>query len=367
MEYLVTDKAYKKHLFEHMQDLIATEHKSVIVRYLNLGKQIVRILCYTPEILAYIEQQLTYTLQKDVAHYDATVIAWQETDMRHFLGKINERFDLRKNLQLRLDIILCRQFYIRLRENAHISSTLVEVDEKAGRLRAYDENNKTYYVAWKSINIADIMQDGHLFVQQLYHICNTKSRHLVHGAVAGIDNNGVLFCARGGCGKSTLTVKALLDGFDYVSDDYLLLDKTANKLTASPIYSIITLSPKMYDAMRNEFKGEFVANNARGDKYVFNISTYHRQFKTDYPIKMLMFPHIMAVDKPSIVQVSKGKAITQLIHSTIIQTGDIYNTTTVRKLSDFLKNYPCYQINLCPDIEENTRYLRNFLMSHKGE
>jgi len=121
-------------------------------------------------------------------------------------------------------MLLCRQFYIRLRENEHLYSTFVEVDDKAGRIRAYDENTKTHYVAWRSTDVADLMKDGHLFVQQLYRICNTPTRHLVHGAVAGISGNGVLFCARGGRGKSTLTVKALIDGFDYVSDDFLSPD-----------------------------------------------------------------------------------------------------------------------------------------------
>lgn len=365
MEYLVTNQTYKKHLFSQMTQLIASEHELVAVRYIKLGQQTVRVICYATEVLKQIEQQLTYTLRNGAEHFDATIIAWQEKDIPHFLSKINERFDLRKNLHLRLDMLLCRQFYIRLRENEHLSSTFVEVDDKAGRIRAYDENTKTHYVAWRSTDVADLMKDGHLFVQQLYRICNTPTRHLVHGAVAGISGNGVLFCARGGRGKSTLTVKALIDGFDYVSDDYLLLDSINNQLTASPIYSIITLSAKMYKEMADDFSGEFIAKNARGDKSVYNIAAYHKQFKTYYPIKMLMFPHIVADNKPSVVPMPKGQAITQMIHSTIMQTGDIYNTATVKKLLGFLKNYPCYQINLCPDIAENTQCLRQFLTTIK--
>lgn len=365
MEYLVTNSAYKKHLFEKMYQLVAAEHGAASVRYLCLGNQIVRILCYAPEILQQIDKQLTYIVRESADNFDATIIAWKETDIRHFLGKINEQFDLRRNLRLRLDILLCQQFYIRLRENMHLNSVLVEVDEKVGRIRAYDNDSRTYFVAWRSMDMADLMQDGHLFVQQLYHICNMPTRHLVHGAVAGINGRGVLFGARGGRGKSTLTVKALLDGFEYVSDDYLLLDKTENELTASPIYSIITLSPKMRTTMGSDFIGEYLSENARKDKGVFNIAAYHKQFRTDYPIKMLMFPHIVPDAESSIEPVDKGQTITQLIHSTVLQTGDIYNTETVCKLLNFLKGFSCYQINLCPDIAKNVQCLRQFLTNYK--
>jgi hypothetical protein len=365
MEYLVTNSAYKKHLFEKMYQMIAAEHDTASIRYLWLGNQVVRVLCYAPEILQQIDKQLTYVVRESADNFDATIIAWQEADIRHFLGKINEQFDLRKNMRLRIDILLCQQFYIRLRENMHLNSVLVEVDDGAGRIRAYDNDSKTYFVAWRSMDMADLMQDGHLFVQQFYRICNTPKRHLVHGAVAGLNGVGVLFGARGGRGKSTLTVRALLDGFDYVSDDYLLLDKTDDELTASPIYSIITLSPKMSTIMGTDFVGDYLSENARKDKGVFNIAAYHKHFRINYPIKMLMFPRIVPDAKPSIEPVDKGQTITQLIHSTILQTGDIYNTKTVRKLLNFLKEFPCYQINLCPDISENVQYLRQFLTNYR--
>ena len=359
---MIKNSAYKKQLFAGITKYVEKKYKLAAVRYIRLGYQVIRVLCYAQEILLQMGKQLTYTMSETAKNYDATIIAWQEQDIRHFLGEINEQFDLRKNMRLRLDMLLCRQFYIRIRENTHINSTLVEVDEHAEHIRAYNEDAKTYYVAWRTTTAENLMQDGHLFVQQLYHICNTPTRHLVHGAVVGINGNGVLFCARGGRGKSTLTVKALLDGFEYVSDDYLLLDKTKDdKLTASPIYSIITLSPKMHSLMADEFAGEFIAKNARGDKSVFNIAAYHKQFKSNYPLNMLMFPQIVADNGPNIKPMHKGRAVTQLIHSTITQTDDIYNTSTLRKLLGFLKDLPCYQIDLSSDIAENTRCLRQFL------
>lgn len=188
----------------------------------------------------------------------------------------------------------------------------------------------------------------------------TQNSNLVHGAVVGLDNNGILFCARGQRGKSTLAVLAMMKGFDYVSDDYLILEKEGDKLYSHPIYSIITLSPRMYNELYYDLKGKFVSNNARRDKYVINIEAYHNTFKDKYPIKVCMFPEIVKDKEPSIVPCKKGRAITQLVHSTINQTEDKHDIKTINKIIDFVKGFEFYQINLCSDINANVECLRNF-------
>ena len=73
---------------------------------------------------------------------------------------------------------------------------------------------------------------------------------------------------------STLSVLSMMRGFDYVSDDYLILHQDEKgQLLSSPIYSIITLSPVMYNRLYDLMKeSQFVSNNARKDKYVFSFS-----------------------------------------------------------------------------------------------
>ena len=118
-----------------------------------------------------------------------------------------------------------------------------------------------------------------------------------------------------------------MKGFEYVSDDYLILHKKDNQLLSSPIYSIITLSPVMYNRLYDYLNGsQFVSNNARKDKYVFNISNFHDTFKQNYPIKLCIFPEIVSDKEPSIKPCTleeKGRAIVQLIQSTLMQTQDL--------------------------------------------
>jgi hypothetical protein len=81
---------------------------------------------------------------------------------------------------------------------------------------------------------------------------------------------------------------------------------------------------------------------------------------------MGMIPQIVPDSEPGVLactRAGKGRAVTQLIHSTIAQMGDTYDIASVRKLIGFVNALPFYQINLCRDIEKNLRCLREFLES----
>lgn len=162
-------------------------------------------------------------------------------------------------------------------------------------------------------------------------------------------------------GKSTFSVNALLHGFEYVSDDYLILEKDETALRAWPIYSIITLSPAIYQKMAARLDARFVSNNARKDKYVFNIAKYHERFVSAYPVKFCMFPRFIKGAEPSIEPGSKDMAVDEFAYSTVMQTGETLDMRLIAKLCSFVEDMPFYRINLTADIDKNTQCLRAFL------
>lgn len=163
----------------------------------------------------------------------------------------------------------------------------------------------------------------------------------------------------------------MMKGFEYVSDDYLTLEKQGDNLFAYPIYSIITLSPRMYNELFDELKeSRFLFNNARKDKYVVSIKNFHDRFKKKYLIKFCMFPEIVSDKEPSIVECDKeekGRAIVQLIQSTVCQMQDINNPKVIKKLFDMVKDFNFYKINLCNDINKNTEFLREFAKNYQDK
>lgn len=366
MKIIVQNQAESRKYLQNLR-AIAEKHPLCAVKYLALGHKTLRVLCRTHEILPHMEKQLTYTLLDTTTHFDATLIVWKETDINTLIQSLSPNFNPRQNPRMRLDMIISQSKKLSIsifdtQFSSHIPLISIKGDSKV--VEAFDPQSQTWFYAVENLEPEEFIKQGHVFVQQLNHIIKTPQTNLVHGAVVGVKGNGVLFCARGQRGKSTLTVLSMLKGFEYVSDDYLILDKSENTLKASPIYSIITLSPRMYNELYNELDGKFVSNNARKDKYVINIAPYHKQFRVNYPIKLCVFPEIVNQAEPKIYECSatdKGRAIVQLIQSTVSQMRDCNDPGVIRKLLNFIKDLPFYKMELCPNIQKNTEFLREFL------
>lgn len=320
------------------------------ILYLDLGVKIVRLVCYSELFIPHIKKQFTYTLLENSDKYDATIVLWHEPQLE--------------------DIYTHKELF-RFVPKSETLDDLYDFIVYDTTMRFHVPKTNTYYHGVKSLEPEEFVREGHAFVQVLYKILKTENTNLVHGACVGLDNKGVLLCARGQRGKSTLTVLSLLKGFEYVSDDYLTLEKQGENLYAHPIYSIITLSPRMYNEMFDELAGSrFISNSARKDKYVINIANFHEQFRKKYPIKFCLFPEIVTDDEPSICecnQQQKGQAVTHLIHSTVIQMLDFYNAETMKKLVDMVNGFKFYRINLCNNIYKNTECLRQFIKEYKDD
>ena len=341
---------------------VKSEYGIEWTKYVALGSKTVRLVNYSKEFTPLVEKQLTYSLKDGAPGYDATIVLWREKDISAFLNKIIG-ISSQVKMRIRVEMLAskCDKMNVEIVDASYSQhNPVIIIDSFCGLIRAYDSVSNTYYYGVEDLSPEEFIKQGHIFVQFFNKIVKTPTSNLVHGAVVGLDNKGVLFCARGQRGKSTLAVLAMMEGFEYVSDDYLILEKEGNELYSYPIYSIITLSPRMYNELYYDLKGKFVSNNARRDKYVINIADYHDTFRDKYPVKVCMFPEIVSDARPSIVPCEKGRAVTQLIHSTIRQTEDKHDIKTIRKLMDFVKDYDFYQINLCPDIKANVECLREF-------
>lgn len=331
-------------------------------KYAALGSKSIKLICYSKDFTPLIEKQLSYILKDISDKHDATIVFWNEKEVASFFNKIADDSDVHIKARMRLDqLILKKYINLEVVDNTYSKhNPIISINVDDGIVRAYDKIKNIYYYGVQNLQPEEFIKQGHIFVQMFNKIVKSANANLVHGAVVGLDNNGILFCARGQRGKSTLAVLSMLQGFEYVSDDYLVLEKEDDNLYSYPIYSIITLSPRMYNELYYDLKGKFVSNNARRDKYVIDIQAYHSAFRNKYPIKICMFPEIVQVEKPSIIPCKKGRAITQLIHSTISQTEDKHDIKTIKKLVNFVKDFDFYQINLCPDIKANVECLKSF-------
>lgn len=364
--YITVSENEKNNIF-HLLQARAEENSLYGIRYLDLGVKIIRVLCYSQGIMSLIDKHLSYVSRSDMENFDSTIIAWQEPSIHDFSQVVCKQFPLKKQIQLRAEMLLsgrsCPIFYFVDNENGFCQN-IGRIDGEQKCVEVFDDRNKIAYFGYYTYEPELFVEQGHVFVRQINHLVKNDSVNLTHGAAFGLAGNGFLLCGQGKRGKSTLTVESLLQGFEYVSDDYQLIEKKGTELFAYPVYSMITLSSRMYNEMYDRFHGKFLCNNFTQEKYLFNISSYHSQFRTAYPIKFCLFPEIVADEHPGIVICNpeeKGRAIVQMIYSTLMQMNELGDRKTIRKLLAMIKDLPFIKFNLCNQISENTDYLRKYL------
>jgi len=355
----------RRHTFSILEKRIAKFGEPIFTKYLSLGAYTVRLINCSHAFTHHIELQLGCTLKDNADHYDTTLVVWQDDVAEIALSLQAPYIGPARHRQLRVAKIMRQvvaiEDFMYFDDSIWPLHNFVEVLVHVGILSAYDPKKNTYYYAVENLEPEEFIRHGHIFVQTFNKILKSPTSNLGHGAVVGLQDKGVLLCGIGYRGKSTFAVNALLDGFDYVSDDYLVLGKDGDVLRSWPIYSIITLSPVVYKSMYARLNATFVSNNARKDKYVFNIANYHDQFKMGYPIKLCMYPVFVDTTEPSIALGGKNKAVQELVLSTVRQMGDLEDVITVSKLYGFVEGLPFYQFNLTKNIDKNTQCLRKFL------
>lgn len=370
MRIKMANAALKRRL-DQLGDYIGSSYPLVATRFVRLGSRMLRVLVHDAEFVPQIDRQLAWALKPEQEHWDSTLVVWKEPAIARlemdFVGR-----DIALKARMRIEALCLKCGVVDLEvmddDFSHWNPALF-FHPGRGFVEGVDQSTGTYYYGVRDPEPEALIREGHIFVQFVNQVVKSPMANLVHGACIGRGGAGFLLCGTGHRGKSTLTVLALLNGFEYVSDDYQILEREVDGLYAYPFYSIITLAPTMYNEMYEEFRGKFVSMNARKDKYVFSVAPYHGQFRDRYPIRACLFPEIVGDPDPGIEVCSpqdRSRAIAQLVGSTIRQMRDAHDPRTIKKLVDMIKDYPFYKLRLCRDIRRNVECLANWIDGGAG-
>jgi len=321
-----------------------TAGKQCIVKYLDLGVKTVKFEIFDEGFINLIDRNFAYCLKEKAPSFDVIFRLWRDDVNKYAADSLSQADNI----------------FI-----SHNERPVIKLYKKDNALSAYDTNANIFYFAANDLSKEFASKNGHIFIDFISEIVKTPESALVHAACVGIENEGVLICGRGGRGKSTLAVSCLIDGFQYISDDYLILNKKTDALYAYPIYSVIILSPQMFKKMP-DLKSEFLWDNYNNTKYVFDVSAHHGNFVNKMPLRIVVFPEICPdIKEPFVEPVHKGKAIAQLVYSTVYQTGEQKNTQFLKQLISFVSDLDFYRINLSPDLKANTAILKKFIKERR--
>ena len=224
-------------------------------------------------------------------------------------------------------------------------------------LRAEDSQNNKYYLLSNPNIFPKWFIANHPFAKTIFLWARRKGLLMLHAAAIGIDDeHGILIVGHGGIGKSTLTCTCLADGFDFVSDDYCLLN-TEGSRTVYPIYTNVSLIAD--SLVKLPMYKPFEILPMQGEKSVFKIN--ETRIKPSLPVEAIILPQVTDNHEPEIKPDYSSKALGQLIYSTTKQLGRFQDTGFVRKLSQRLLGMPVYRFNLTKDLQKNCQYLKKWI------
>jgi len=187
-----------------------------------------------------------------------------------------------------------------------------------------------------------------------------RNGHLIHGAVVGGANGGVLLAGKGGSGKSTAALAALKAGLHYVADDYCLVSSQPEP-AAYCVFSSAKVDPG------NLFRAEHIMSsrsknqNPYDDKEVFFLyPQFADQIKPRLPLRAIFLPRITG-DAPSrLTQALKSDAIRALTVSTVCQFPGA-GKSAVDVIMSLVNQLPCYAFDFGTDLDKASDVIAHWL------
>lgn len=183
---------------------------------------------------------------------------------------------------------------------------------------------------------------------------------VVHAATVGVAGKGAVLFGRGGAGKSGTTLAALSVGMSSVGDDYVAL-RLLGSPAALPLYNCVKQDlpglervPGLRDALKE------LTPNWRG-KYEFDPRmVFPGALVDEMALHAVILPRIAQRPEPSIERVNSSVALLALLSSNL-QYSLTDTDGGMGQLASFLRQLPCYQMNLSTSAQQNGLSLRSFL------
>lgn len=152
-----------------------------------------------------------------------------------------------------------------------------------------------------------------------------KSAGLFYLHAAGLWHNGIgyLISGDGGCGKTTSALNLVRSGFDYVSDDSLLMDAQNSTIRVYPWYRDFHLAPDLCRRY-GELDGLAVEHQSEADKVSVDVSQYFQgSYRHWIEPDVIIFPSIRSHPTSVVSSLSHTEMFTRLMKQILLASDPV--------------------------------------------
>lgn len=191
--------------------------------------------------------------------------------------------------------------------------------------------------------------------------CAAHDALMVHAAAVGYDGIGALIIGKSGAGKSTTSLHCLLDGMDYLGDDYVAITGPVPTV-AHHLYRGCKV---MDDALEKlpELLPAVTMRNQQSSKNIVILNESMGNLVSSLEIVAIVRPCVCHAARTSFSPLSPMQAVTEFAGSTILQmpgTGKYM----LRELAKFCASIPAYEMAMSSIPVEISTALKDFLLQH---
>ena len=221
-----------------------------------------------------------------------------------------------------------------------------------------DYERERYYQCREPFDDTDYIIHGHSMAPLLSRWAIRNDLLFLHSACIGVDGKGVMLSARGGGGKSTLAVSCMGNGFDFVSDDYIVVNQKG-PLVAKPVYSVIGINQDVAAVLKPQLP-ILRTEPKRGDKLY--LKAPDDLIKDSLPVNAIISPNVCDAEKPEIVRTDPGPVLVRVIETSAKNMQSFRDSNVYRTIAQRLMGVPVYEFRLTRDLFKNRDYLRDFII-----
>jgi hypothetical protein len=214
------------------------------------------------------------------------------------------------------------------------------LDRGGGRVIGYRRSGRSLFVAERAKPV----------LVPLLICCADWNVPVIHAGLVASGGQGVLIGGLGGAGKTTVALACLLDGLDYLADDYVGLERRAEgAFIGHSLYSTARVDSG-HLARLPALVPFAIAPDAQGEKHVLPLGEFrHERLARCATIRALVLPRVVEVRAGPLRRASKGEALRRLAPSSLHLSPESRRRGFDR-LVELIERVPAYAIELGSDL-----------------
>lgn len=251
----------------------------------------------------------------------------------------------------------------RMGENAfvvHQGPPFAQFSKGNGSLFVWNEENNQSYFCLPCLANQENSERAAPLRTLLHHLFKKRGLFMFHAAAIGTEDGCALLVGKGGSGKSTTAVNAMLEGMFFYGDDYVLLD---NGGRVHAVYATAKLNGDSASKIPGIAADRWFVTNDERKKNVYLLEE-GRITKEPAKITGILYPQITG-EKYTVIEKSPSiKVFAEILLSTMSQACD--NDSAISAfLSKVFNSVPIFSIKLGSNLPEIEAAIRKHLAAGK--